>query len=66
MVPGKKLISKLSKWSQDSYNVSFNAFKLARNISKTELDDEIVKLLNALEKNENIRPQTFRYYTRNS
>ncbi|TSA30088.1 MAG: ATP-dependent endonuclease [Ignavibacteriales bacterium] len=56
LVPGKKLISKLSKWSQDNFNVSFNAFKLARNISKHEIDNEIVELLNALEKNENLLP----------
>lgn len=54
LVPGKKLISKLSKWSQDNYGVSFNSFKLARNLLRNEIDIEICDLLEALEKNKNL------------
>jgi energy-coupling factor transporter ATP-binding protein EcfA2 len=55
IIPGKKFISRLSKWSQNNYKISLNSFKLARNIRKEEIDFEVVELLNKLEKNEELR-----------
>ena len=54
IVPGKKLISLLSKWSQDKYNVSFNSFKLARMLLKNEIDVEIKNLLTLIENNKEL------------
>jgi len=55
IVPGKKLISALSKWSQDKYNVSFNSFKLARMLLKNEIDIEIAELLTMIESNKELK-----------
>lgn len=58
IVPGKKFIGQLSKWSQNNYNVSFNAFKIARQLTRNEINFEITNILNSLEKNEDLRPLT--------
>jgi predicted ATP-dependent endonuclease of OLD family len=41
IVPGKKVISKLSEWVQVSYGVSVSSLALASTISKEEINDEI-------------------------
>ncbi|WP_298496163.1 AAA family ATPase [uncultured Algibacter sp.] len=52
LIPGKKAIKKLSKWSQERYGVSLNSFKIARNIEKSEIDSEVIEVLNKIELNE--------------
>ncbi len=53
LIPGKKIISTLSKWSHDNYNTTLNSFKICRNIKKNEIDLEIKDLLDKLENNIN-------------
>jgi AAA15 family ATPase/GTPase len=51
LVSGKDIISKLSKWSQDTYNVSFSAATIVREIRKDEIDSEMKHVLESIEKN---------------
>jgi hypothetical protein len=48
-VCGKDLISLLSQWSQDNYKVSLSPIKLAQNLELIEIDDEVVKVIEAIE-----------------
>jgi hypothetical protein len=50
IVSGKEVISKFSKWSQDQFNVSFNASNIARNINDDEIPDEIIEIISAIER----------------
>lgn len=47
-VSGKKLISKLSEWSQSNYGVSLNAGRILREMRREELDGEIVRAIKAI------------------
>ncbi len=49
IVSGKEVISRLSKWSQDQYNVSLSASSIARKIKIEEISDEIIDVINAIE-----------------
>lgn len=49
LVSGKTLISKLSKWSQDEFGVSFNAATLAKEFMTNEIPREVVTLVEAME-----------------
>ena len=51
VVPGKKVVSELSKWSKKSYNISFSALSIARELKVEEIDDEIRETIEALECN---------------
>lgn len=51
LVSGKVVISKLSKWSQDTYGVSFSSASIVREIRKEEIDSEMVDILEAIENN---------------
>jgi energy-coupling factor transporter ATP-binding protein EcfA2 len=50
LVSGKEVISSLSKWSQEEYNVSFNALLIARNMKPNEIPEEFVRVVNSIEK----------------
>jgi energy-coupling factor transporter ATP-binding protein EcfA2 len=48
-VPGKELISALSRWASDRYKVGLNSFKIAREIQKHEIHSEVLKVITAIE-----------------
>ncbi|RIV33088.1 ATP-dependent endonuclease [Flagellimonas lutimaris] len=52
LIPGKKTIKKLSKWTHKNYGVSLNSFKISRNIKKSEINSEVVEVLNKIESNQ--------------
>jgi energy-coupling factor transporter ATP-binding protein EcfA2 len=56
LVSGKIVISKLSKWSQDNYQVSFNSEKIASELQNYEISPEIKELLEAIERNKELNP----------
>jgi len=49
------MIHKMSEWSNRKYGVSFNAVKLARELSESEIDEEIKFVLSAIESCEDFR-----------
>lgn len=51
LVPGKKLVSALSKVTHNKFKVSLNSFKLARNMIKSDLDQEVIEMLVKLDNN---------------
>jgi hypothetical protein len=48
-VSGKDLLSALSLWSQQNFNIGFGAAAIAYEIKRHELDTEIVQVLTAIE-----------------
>lgn len=48
-VSGKDLLSKLSKWSQEKFRVSFGAVAILKELKRHEIDPEIVQVLTAIE-----------------
>jgi predicted ATP-dependent endonuclease of OLD family len=54
LIPGKKFLSSLSKWSSSEYRVNLNAFKIAREFRKSEIPKEIQSLINTIEKGQKI------------
>ena len=50
IVSGKEVFSRLSKWSQEEYNVSINALLVARNMKLHEIPEEFVRVVDAIEK----------------
>jgi len=48
IVSGKKVLSRLSKWSQDRFGVSLNATLLARNINLHEISNEVADVVRAI------------------
>lgn len=51
LVSGKKVISELSKWSQDTFSVSFSAGAIVREIKKEEIDFEMKCVIETIENN---------------
>jgi len=49
VVPGKKIVSKLSGWSKEKYGVSFSASKIARGIREDEIQEEMRGVITAIE-----------------
>ncbi len=49
VVSGKKIISKLSSWSSENYGVSFGANTLLSEIRLSELEKEILHVINSIE-----------------
>lgn len=47
---GKKIISELSNWSKINFSVSFNSANLAGEMKKNEIDLEVAKLLEQIER----------------
>lgn len=56
LAPGKLVISRMSKWAQQSFNVSLSPLKIAREVRRSELPDEIIQVIQAIE--QNVRFQT--------
>jgi energy-coupling factor transporter ATP-binding protein EcfA2/predicted transcriptional regulator len=53
VVGGKKVISELSRWSQQKYQASLSPAKIARHMTREEVPKEIVNVLTAIEKGKN-------------
>ncbi len=49
LVSGKQVISQLSHWSQQEFGVSLNALLLARTMRPTEIPEEVVDIVAAIE-----------------
>jgi len=49
IIPGKEAFARLSCWSKSSFNVSFSAVNIAREILPEEIDSEIVEVLTCIE-----------------
>ena len=50
LVSGKALISKLSKWSQDEFGVSFNSVAAAKVVTRQEIPEEVRRIVSAIQK----------------
>jgi hypothetical protein len=48
-VSGKDAISQISEWAQLNYGIGINAHSLARFMLRSELDAELVSVMNAIE-----------------
>ncbi len=48
LAPGKTVVSQLSAWAQTNYKVSFSALSLAREMDSSELDTEVISVLNSV------------------
>ena len=48
-VSGKDLVSKLSGWARQQCGVSFGALRLARELTRGEVDPEVVKVIRAID-----------------
>ena len=51
-VSGKELLSLLSKWAQEKFKVSLSPIKLAANLQINEIHLELSKVIEAIEKGE--------------
>jgi predicted ATP-dependent endonuclease of OLD family len=51
-VGGKTLLTEVNKWSQKEFGVSFSNVRLAAELQRGEIDDEVVSFLQAFEENE--------------
>jgi predicted ATPase len=51
-VSGKALLSALTNWSQEQYGVSFSNARLAAELDRTEIDEEVIHFLQAFEYNQ--------------
>ena len=49
LVSGKLLLSKVSEWSQERFNVSFGARRIARELRPNEISPEIMQIILAIE-----------------
>ncbi|MDU1893129.1 MAG: AAA family ATPase, partial [Dysgonomonas sp.] len=53
LLPGKKVISCLSAWSQAEYKVNINKFNLAREFTINEICSEMREIIDVMERNDN-------------
>lgn len=51
-VGGKSLLSGVNRWAQEEFGVSFNNTRLAAELGRAEIDDEVVSFLRSFEDNE--------------
>lgn len=51
MVSGKEVISRLSKWSQEVFSVSFSSGTIVREMKAEEIDSEICSVIESIENN---------------
>lgn len=54
LVSGKKVMSLLSSWSKEKYGVSFSNTKIALQLRKVEISDELLHVINIIENNESL------------
>jgi energy-coupling factor transporter ATP-binding protein EcfA2 len=52
VIAGKEVIHRIAGWVNKEFGVSINAVKLARELTRTELDEEIQNVLKAIEEGE--------------
>jgi hypothetical protein len=50
IVSGKEVISRISEWSQEQFSVSMNAAIIARHMTRSEMPEEMVSIITAIEK----------------
>jgi hypothetical protein len=55
LVSGKQVLARLSEWTQANYGVSISVLRIARQMLPTEIDDELMEVLAAIENNEPFR-----------
>lgn len=56
-VSGKAVLSELSKWSREQFDVSFGATTIARSLQRSEIAEEVVAVLTAFEREEPIKAE---------
>jgi hypothetical protein len=49
LISGKEAIHRLAEWTSKQFGVSLNAVKLAKELTRSELDDEVQNVLTAIE-----------------
>jgi predicted ATPase len=49
LVPGKRMLAKLSLWSQDNFQVAFSSFQIAQELRRSEIDPEVVAVIRSIE-----------------
>ena len=54
IVSGKQLLSMLSQWYKESYNVSFGVMAIVAQLHTNEIPDEIIKVITAIENGDKI------------
>jgi energy-coupling factor transporter ATP-binding protein EcfA2 len=57
VIPGKRVLSLLSQWTQINYGISFGVSRLARSITADELSTEVVEVVTAIENQEEFARQ---------
>ncbi|MCY4657900.1 MAG: hypothetical protein OXC80_13950 [Gammaproteobacteria bacterium] len=50
IVSGKKLVSTISGWAQSEFGVQINAVNLTKEFYKSDIDEEIVSVITAIER----------------
>jgi hypothetical protein len=50
IVSGKAVISQLSRWTQETYGVGLNAYRLATEMTRAEIPDEMMAVVTAMER----------------
>lgn len=61
VVSGKRLLSDLSAWSQETYHISISTIALARTLGQAEIASEIVEVLTAIKQGRSLPPWVPRY-----
>jgi len=52
LVSGKQILGKLSEWTQANYGVPISPMRIARQLRRNEIADEVVDVLTAIENNQ--------------
>jgi hypothetical protein len=52
LVSGKQLLGMLSEWTQMNYGVPVSPIRVARELRRNEIEDEVVDVLTAIENNQ--------------
>lgn len=55
VVSGKEVVHRLAEWASKKFGVSISALKLAKEMSRAEIDEEILEVLTAIEEGEPFR-----------
>ena len=54
IVPGKRMVSLLSGWSQSKYGPSFNGLRIASNLQSGEIHPEVRAVIEAIEEHDDL------------
>jgi AAA domain, putative AbiEii toxin, Type IV TA system len=55
VAPGKDLLSRLSRWSQETFGVGFGAEQIARELRKDEIAPEVIEVIAAITEGRSLR-----------